>query len=147
MVKIALEDLGEWANKSEARMLAVVQTSVERVCEIAQTPIAQGGRMPVDTGTLRNSFMSSLNGQIGLSGPETYVITIGQMELGDIASFGWGGLAADYAARQNYGFFGTDKLGRKYNQAGKHFLENATGQFRAIVQEEVVKAQSGMAAI
>lgn len=147
MAEYKLANLDQWATKTKERMLAVVHNSVERVCEVAQTPIAQGGRMPVVTGTLRNSFMSSLNGEIGLAGPSSYTIIVAQMEIGDSAEFGWGGLAKAYAARQNYGFVGVDNAGRKYNQAGKHFLENAIGQFPAIVAEEIAKAKSVVAAL
>lgn len=135
-------DLDEFARKTEARMLAVVQSSLERVCEIAQTPVAQGGRMPVDTGALRRSFQSSLNGSTAFTGPEAYVLTIGQMKLGDVAQFGW---TAAHAMRQNYGFVGPDRLGRVYNQAGKHFLENAVSQFPAIVAQEIAKMKAALA--
>lgn len=132
-------NLDDFVTATEDRMLAVVQTSIERVCEIAQTPIQQGGRMPVDTSALRNSFQSSLNGSTSLTGPESYVLVIGQLEIGDTANFGW---TAAHAARQNYGFVGEDKLGRSYNQSGKHFLENAVGQFRRVVAEETEKLKA-----
>lgn len=61
--------LGAWARKSQARMDAIVKTSAQRVFEQANTPIAQGGNMPVDTGFLRASFAVDFGGMP--SGPST----------------------------------------------------------------------------
>lgn len=141
MKTYAYDDLDDWVKGCEEAMLAVVRSSLQDVCEIAQTPKAQGGRMPVDTGTLRNSFMSSLNGSSALTGPASYVGVIAGMQLGDIATFGWGGLASDYALRQNYGFIGADSLGRNYNQAGNLFLENALEQFPRLVAHHTARAK------
>lgn len=138
--------LDEWVLKTEARTLAVIRSSIQEVCEIAQTPKAQGGNMPVDTGTLRNSFMSSLTGSTFLTGPESFVLILGQMKIGDSVEFGWGGLASDYALRQNYGFVGEDSLGREYNQAGNLFLERALAQFPAIVARQTARAKDIVAA-
>lgn len=35
---------------SKEKMLAVVKNSIQEVVQDAQTPIAKGGKMPVDTG-------------------------------------------------------------------------------------------------
>ena len=97
--------------------------------------------MRVDTGTLRNSFQSSLNGSTALTGPESYEMIAATMEAGDVAEFGWG---VAYARRVNSGFTGTDALGRNYNQQGAHFLEGATMQWPAIVAAEVAKAKAAV---
>lgn len=137
MTNYSLANLSAWARETQARMDAVVKGSTQEVARIAQTPIAKGGRMPVKDGKLRNSFQSSLNGSTALTGGESYVMVIGSMKAGDVAQFGW---TAAYAKRQNYGFTGEDKLGRAYNQQGKHFLEGATAEWQNIVRMEVSKA-------
>jgi hypothetical protein len=48
----------------------------------------------VDTGHLRNSLASGLNGSFGPEGPESYELIIQNMELGDSAQFAW---TAEYA--------------------------------------------------
>lgn len=142
MTTFSFANLDAWARQTEARMDAVVKGSTQEVCRIAQTPKTDGGRMPVDVGTLRNSFQSSLNGSTALKGGESYVLIVGNMKAGDVAKFEW---TVEYAKRVNYGFVGEDKLGRTYNQKGAHFLEGAAMQWPSIVAGEVAKAQAAVA--
>ena len=51
--------VGKWVSQSQARMDAVRKKSVERVVEIILTPQGKGGRLRVDTGFMRSSFMAS----------------------------------------------------------------------------------------
>ena len=51
------EQLGRFAIKSRRRMEAVVKQSTLDVINAANRPVAKGGRMPVDTGNLRNSVV------------------------------------------------------------------------------------------
>lgn len=141
MTAYSFSNLDAWARATKARMDAVVRGSAQEVARIAQTPEAKGGRMVVDTGFLRNSFQSSLNGSTALTGPESYVMVAARMEAGDVAEFGW---SAVYGRRVNYGFVGTDSKGRTYNQQGKHFLEGATMQWPSIVAAEVAKAKAAV---
>lgn len=141
MTAYTFANLDAWARQTKARMDAVVKGSTQEVCRIAQTPRGKGGRLPVDTGFLRNSFQSSLNGSTSLTGGDSYVLVAASMEAGDVAQFGW---TAAYARRVNYGFVGADKLGRNYNQQGAHFLEGATVQWPGIVAAEVAKAKAAV---
>jgi len=96
---------------SEARMVAVQQEATKRTIEIAQRPVAKGGRMRVDTGFLRNSGQASLTGMpSGPSRPTNDVqhyddgsevssntlVTIAQMKLGGTIWFGWRAFYARY---------------------------------------------------
>jgi hypothetical protein len=45
------------------------------------------------------------------------------------------GVQAIYAPRQNYGFVGTDSLGRTYNQSGAFFVEGAGAKWEQFVKE------------
>lgn len=123
-------------NKTKEQMRAVLSASVQDVIEAAQTPEAQGGRMPVNTGFLRNSLVSELNGSQVAQGPESYTLAAAQMEVGDVARFGW---TAEYARRMELGFVGTDEAGRTYNQQGRHFVEGAAAQWPAIVERNAAR--------
>ncbi|MFA5567955.1 MAG: hypothetical protein WC972_04830 [Trueperaceae bacterium] len=48
--------VGAFASKTKERMTAVRNAAVERTIEEMQTPVAKGGRLPVDTGFLRASL-------------------------------------------------------------------------------------------
>lgn len=110
-------DVEAWVLKSEEIMLNVVKQSIDDAVHMAQTPKAQGGHMPVDTGFLRSSGLGSLNGWP--SGPSDKVAgerynwtgdaittTLAKMQPGDTFYFGW---TAVYALRQETynGFVGT----------------------------------------
>ena len=49
------QQLSAWALKSEDRIEAVIKSAVQDMTNDMQRPRAKGGRMPVDTGALRNS--------------------------------------------------------------------------------------------
>jgi len=113
----------------EARMTALVRSSVNDVIEDAQTPVAKGGNMRVDTGFLRNSGMPSLNGMpSGPSRPESKVpgsytysdyaarLVIANYQLGQTIYYGW---TANYA---------------KYRNAYDGFLDNAVQKWPQIVE-------------
>lgn len=100
---------------------AITKQSIVDLCEIAQTPVAQGGKMPVDTGFLRNSFVSQLLGSSMLTGPDAFVLTVADFELGDVYQCGW---VAEYALSQEYGSRG---------RSGRHFARSAAQQWQDIV--------------
>lgn len=137
MTTVRFADLPDLIAKYQHRLDAVVQQSTHDVAQAAQLPKAKGGRLPVVTSFLRNSFSSTLMGGTALTGPDSYVLVAGQMKAGDVASFGW---TAEYGRRVNFGFVGEDKLGRTYNQQGAHFLEGAVDQWGAIVRAVVARA-------
>ena len=116
-----------FTDKSKEKVEAVVKQSAQEVFSIAQTPKAAGGRMPVDIGTLRNSLMSDLNGTRVGQGPESYVLAIAGMEMGDVMFAGWGGPASAYARIQEYG---TSKM------PGNFYMLSAAQQWQAIVQRK-----------
>lgn len=136
MAKTFTASLGAFRDKTKAQMQAVLSTSVQDVIEEAQKPVAQGGRMPVDTGYLRNSLVSELNGTLNGHGADSYTLTAQSMDPGDVARFGW---TAKYARRQHEGFVGEDSLGRTYNQSGKHWIDGAAAQWQQIVDKNVGK--------
>lgn len=140
-MQITFADMPKLISMYQQRLDAVVKGSAQEVARRAQLPRSKGGRMPVDTGNLRNSFQSSLNGSTALTGPESYVMVAAAMQAGDIAEFGWGAI---YGRRVNYGFTGQDSKGRTYNQQGAHFLEGAAAEWQNIVRGEVAKAMAAV---
>lgn len=98
--------IGAWAKMCERRMLAVVQESAQDLTEEVQMSRFKGGRMPVDTGFLTNSFTASINsvpsGQGIPAGQfnsqewdnSAVVLTISRVKLGDRLVMGF---TANYA--------------------------------------------------
>ena len=115
----------------EARALAVFRSSIHDLFSQAQTTYNEGGHLPIDTGFLRNSFVAALNGSTALQGPNAYEFAVSAAELGDTLFGGW---TADYARRMEYGFVGTDALGRNYNQRGFGFVAHAAANWVQIVE-------------
>lgn len=131
MVKQTLSaSVRQFANMTKMQMRDVFAESVQDVVDAAQLPRDKGGKLPVISGNLRNSLASGLNGTIGAPDASSYVVTLSQMELGDIAQFAW---TAPYARRIELGFSGKDSLGRTYEQAGTHFLSSAVAQWPQFV--------------
>lgn len=127
MAKMFAAQVDAFRKLTAAKLELVFKQSAQDVFETAQTPVAQGGRMRVDTGFLRNSFMSALNGQSGLAGPNAYVAVIAGLELGDTVFGGW---TANYARHVEYG---TSRM------AGSFFALNAAQQWQAIVAANAAK--------
>lgn len=135
---------GQIANARKA-MTAVYRESAQRVIELAQTPVGQGGNMPVKTGFLRASGQAVLNGEpMGLvdrpAGAETsYSYDAGQVslviasaELSDRITFAY---TAKYARAQEYGANG---------RAGRRFVGLAAQQWPQIVAQVAGEAQAKM---
>lgn len=127
-----------WVSETVDRTERVFKGAAQEVIKDAQLTVAKGGRMPVVSSNLRNSLVSGLNGSTSLSGPEAYRISL-IAKLGDTIEGGW---TMPYAMRIEFGFTGTDSLGRSYNQAPRFFLRGAAQKWPAIVQKEAAKAKA-----
>ena len=97
--------LDKWVQKTELRIETVAKDSLQRLYNEAQTPVAKGGNMRVDTGFLRNSGMAELGGlpsgqdkNPGVKTPEwnnsSVVAVLSRMKIGQTIFFGW---TANYA--------------------------------------------------
>ncbi|WP_312526708.1 hypothetical protein [Paracoccus sp. (in: a-proteobacteria)] len=136
MVKSFTADLEAFGSLAIEQIKAVLAASIQDVLEAAQLPEAYGGRMPVDTGFLRNSLVSMLNGtEIG-KGAYSYLLATTALQPGDFARFAW---TAGYAARLEYGFVGEDKRGRTYNQPGRHFVQTAASRWPEFVAQNIAR--------
>jgi hypothetical protein len=97
--KVFLADVDVFIGKTLDQMTRVARQSIDDVVAIAQTPVAKGGNMPVDTGALRNSLVSQIIGGSSNEGADSYMVTIAGFEIGDIARFEW---SASYARARHY---------------------------------------------
>src|SRR5690349_10600036 len=100
-----------WVRETKARQDAVLRESAQRLTELAQTPVAKGGNLPVDTGFLRASLHASLNGSVpplrGMpdgGGPVQYdgaavALVISNASVGDVITFSY---AAAYAVHVHF---------------------------------------------
>ncbi|MDP9630085.1 UNVERIFIED_ORG: hypothetical protein J2W85_002146 [Ensifer adhaerens] len=120
--------VSEWAKEELAREAAVLRTASQIVANSVRTSVAAGGRMPVDTGNLKNSLMGSTTAMPTVDeGEKTYPDRAGEIELIisnlDVGETLYLGFQAAYGPRMNYGFVGQDSLGRVYNQQGFGFVD------------------------
>ena len=129
-MKYTFATLDQWTKKTEKRIDAVLKDATQSVVAVAQQTKAKGGRMPVDTGNLRNSLQSSVAGGAMGEGASSYILVAGNMKGGDLATFTW---TAEYAAAVNNGNRG---------RPGAHFVEGAVDQWPAIVRASIAKAKA-----
>jgi len=132
MAKYTFATLDQWTKKTERRINAVLKDATQSVVAVAQTPKAKGGRMPVDTGNLRNSLISSVAGGAAGQGAESYIMAAAGIKGGDVATFTW---TAEYAAAVNNG---------REGRPGAHFVEGAVDQWPAIVRASIAKAKAAV---
>ena len=132
-MKYTFATLDQWTKKTEKRIDAVLKDATQSVVAVAQQTKAKGGRMPVDTGNLRNSLQSSIAGGASGEGKESYIMVAGNMKGGDLATFTWGNDDVPYARPVNNGNRG---------RPGAHFVEGAVDQWPAIVRASIVKAKA-----
>jgi len=130
MARYTFATLDQWTKKTERRIDAVLKDATQSVIAVAQQTKAKGGRMPVDTGNLRNSLQSSVAGGASGEGKESYIMVAGNMKGGDLATFTW---TAEYARPVNNGNRG---------RPGAHFVEGAVDQWPAIVRASIRKAKA-----
>ena len=130
MARYTFAQLDQWTKKTEKRIDAVLKDATQSVVAVAQVTKAKGGRMPVDTGNLRNSLQSSVAGGAMGEGASSYILVAGNMKGGDVATFTW---TAEYAAAVNNGNRG---------RPGAHFVEGAVDQWPAIVRASIRKAKA-----
>ena len=103
MAKTFSAQIEAWARKGRGRMEAIFRESTQRVLEDANEPMADGGRMRIKTGFLRNSLAASLQGmprgpsrrEDGQGRPEDINLIIARAQVGDTI---WAGWTAAYAA-------------------------------------------------
>jgi len=121
----------------------VASESIQDVMEAAQTPqrgITKGatsfveGKIPV----AEKELIGSLTSDGGAEGSDSYTVAIAGYDVGDVMSFAW---TAPHAMRMELGYTETDSLGRKYNQAGRHFVGANARRFPEFVKARAKEVQ------
>lgn len=94
-----IADVEAFKDKTIEQLLRVARQSIQDTIEDAQTPVAKGGNMPVDTGFLRNSLVTEVRGETVGEGADSYTLGLSIFELGDPFQVSW---TADYAIPRHY---------------------------------------------
>lgn len=115
----------QWVAETVLAAEAVGRTAADNLLRDAQTPVAQGGNMPVDTGNLRNSLAVGVNVEPTAPTP-AYVAQLAGFSLGDTISARW---TADYAPHVEYGTRG---------RPGRGFVRHAAARW----QDHVAAAEA-----
>lgn len=137
--------VSEWAKAELEREEAIFHEAAQAVANEVRTPVAEGGRMPLETGNLRRSLMASTADMPTIREDKTEFqdsgieLVIAGSQLGDTVYLGF---QAAYAARMNYGFVGTDSLGRTYNQTGFGFVDAVAQRWAQIVTQAEAKVRN-----
>lgn len=119
-----IADVSKFTDLTADKMLRVARQSIQDVVRIAQTPVAQGGNMPVDTGFLRNSLVTEVRGSRAGEGADSYVLGLSALQLGDPFQVSW---TAEYAIPRHY------MVG--VGQGGGLWRDNAAQQWSRIVEQ------------
>lgn len=125
----------DFAEHSKQAMDAVVKQSVQDVVNEANTPIAKGGRMHVDTGFLRASGQMSLTGMPsgpGRGEPNGSYATDDASVITSLANVNIGRDTIFYGWIANYARF------REYKDA---FLRSAAQRWQTIVSNNARKVK------
>ena len=128
----------QWVRDSEELTLVVMQTAAQEMAISANTPTAQGGRLRVDTGFLRNSINARVGSlptgpNIAPEGfndrdwnPSSLATVINSWRLGQTLYIGW---TANYAGyRENNDFFA-----RTAAQSWPEFVNDAANRLRGSI--------------
>jgi hypothetical protein len=131
----------DWSEKAKRNTNLVMKQSARYLVDDLTGAGASGnapgaGILPVVTGNLRNSLMASTaqmppTREGEFAAPQTDFVINGWNPQTETTL--WLGWQAVYARRINYGFQGTDSLGRTYNQYGRFFLETYAAQWQNYV--------------
>ncbi|MHA0335827.1 hypothetical protein [Sphingomonas aquatilis] len=135
-------DPAKWAGSSTAALTALLRLSVQALANEMAKTIPNGGNVPVKTGNLaRSVVIDNKPPQVidVLAKQQDFSLGLANIKPGDTIYIGY---QAKYARRLNYGFAGTDTLGRTYNQSGYGFVEAAAAKWPAIVAEQGAKLRN-----
>lgn len=137
--------ISEWGRAELDRAEAIFQDAAQTVANEVRTTVNEGGRLPIDLGNLRRSLMAS-TADMPTVKPEQETFADSGIEMviagAELGSTVYLGFQAVYAARMEYGFVGTDSLGRVYNQAGFGFVEAVSQRWPQIVAASEARTRS-----
>jgi hypothetical protein len=129
-------DVRKWVDKAKSN----VDTAYQATAMLALARVKQ--LTPVDTGFLRASWtIVSGDSAANISGGEQGALeTVANLKAGDAISLV---NPAPYAMRINFGFVGEDSLGRRYDQKGRHMVEQTMAEMPELAQQAVAWVLGG----
>lgn len=146
-----IADLQRWSKRSKLKLETLARQSAFQIALATQNNTGPPIGPNIITGYLISSWQPGVNAiPPPLREGETpsvfrgkdlgaeLSVTVSTIKLGEVFYYVNN---ADYAMRQNYGFAGTDALGRQYSQPGKFFLEKTLALWPKIVGEVAADLQ------
>lgn len=132
----------DWTKRTEKAQEHIFKSATQRLVDAMLLSRERGGNMPVVTGNLYRSLLASTSAMPSVrAGVQEFpdnsgqvAMTINSANLGDTIYLGF---QAAYARRVNYGFVGTDSLGRTYNQSGSNFVGLAAQRWQEFVDDAI----------
>lgn len=140
--------LGVFRKKGIRNMRLVAARAIQDVAEAAQTPQTSSkftggsfiiGRIPVLEGVLRESLVTGKNGAGWVKGSTSYLAVATNLQMGDVIQMYWD---TPYGPRIEFGFRGTDSLGRTYRQAGRLFVTTAAKRWQEFVNKRAAEVRN-----
>lgn len=140
-------DVAKFAEQAKANlrltMIETIQDINEQIVVRSPGPPGKDGKA---TGFLRGSWHAALNhvptgrGQAGVIPTSRLNLVAAQIQPGDVYFLG---NTAKYARRLEYGFVGTDSLGRTYNQVGRYWVQGVMNRASAICLAAAKRVAAG----
>jgi hypothetical protein len=127
-------DISRWIAKARSNLNAVYEVTAELALAHVKS------LTPVRTGFLRASWTISTGDSAEASGSGADALQeLSRLKIGDrIVILN----PAPYAMRINFGFVGTDSLGRHYNQKGNHMVERTIAVMPELARQAVAYVAS-----
>lgn len=147
MVSTFIASIQNFEKFTAQNLRYIAAESVQDVMESAMRPqpgvdrtggTFEVGKIPVVSGDLIRSLRSSIGNGGGEMGKTSYIAVIAGMDPHDVLTFEW---TMEYAARIEFGFTGTDELGRTYNQPGRHFVGANAARFSEFVERNAAEVR------
>lgn len=139
-------DPEKWAQEQIRKLAAVPQVVADEMANTMTQYTVAGGLTPLDTGNLSRSVTLSFTpikrDPPGYHADKRQNFEVTARKLKPDTPF-YISYRAAYAHRVNYGYVGTDSLGRNYNQSGRAFLEGYAAQFPQVVARAVARLNNG----
>lgn len=137
----------EWVQQTEKRINAVFRMSTQRIIQVMQEDV------PYRDGFLRASLVVLVNKPPPVADKKaegaSTAWNIAEVQLAIAGAVNGDRIVSaytmEYARRLEYGFTGTDSLGRSYRQAPRGWVRKASSRWKEIVAEVTEEAKARVA--
>jgi len=135
----------KWTEKAKRNAQLVIKEAAQNLAlDLHQDVGSSPGLTPFLTGNLRRSLMASTASMPSVKPDAEFAgdnLSQINMTIDGWPKDGtlWLGFQAAYARRLEYGFTGTDSLGRSYNQAGRFYVAARANKWQQYVDAAAAK--------